>query len=56
MRVHEFAKMLGITSKDLVERIKQLGGSVKNHMSLLDAETLQLIQGKLGAKQALPSE
>ncbi len=49
MRVHELAKMLGMPSKDLIARINQLGGSVKNHMSQLDAATLQLIQGKVSA-------
>lgn len=47
MRVHELAKELGMTSKDLIARIQELGGEVKNHMSIVDASLLQLIQGKL---------
>ncbi len=36
MRVHELAKELGVTSKDLLPQIKKLGGDAKNHMSILD--------------------
>ncbi|MBN1688086.1 MAG: translation initiation factor IF-2 [Candidatus Omnitrophica bacterium] len=36
MRVHELAKELGITSKELIAQIKKMGGDVKNHMSLVD--------------------
>ncbi len=35
-RVHELAKTLGIGSKELVERLKELGVVVKNHMSVLE--------------------
>ena len=38
MRVHELAKELGVASKDLIVRIKELGHEVKNHMSLVDDE------------------
>ncbi|MDP3919300.1 MAG: translation initiation factor IF-2 [Candidatus Omnitrophota bacterium] len=51
MRVHELAKVLGMTSKDLMARIKQLGGSVKTHMSVVDEELLSLIQGKIESGQ-----
>ncbi|MCM8775470.1 MAG: translation initiation factor IF-2 [Candidatus Omnitrophica bacterium] len=47
MRVHELAKQLGMSSKDLLDRIKQLGGDVKSHMSLIDEGILNLIQGRL---------
>lgn len=51
MRIHELAKQLGMTSADLLARIKKLGGSAKSHMSVVDEETLSLIQGKLGKAQ-----
>lgn len=47
MRVHELAKELGMTSKDLMARIAELGGSVKSHMAIVDVELLTLLQGKL---------
>lgn len=55
MRVHELAKELGMTSKDLIARIQELGGEVKNHMSIVDASLLQLIQGKLKKASAKPA-
>jgi len=47
MRVHELAKELGLTSKDLLGRIRELGGDVKNHMAVVDVDLLMLIQGKI---------
>jgi translation initiation factor IF-2 len=51
MRVHELAKELGIPSKELIERIQQLGGTVKNHMSLVD----DAILAKLKAGKSQPA-
>lgn len=42
MRVHELAKKLGIPSKELVAQIKEEGGEVKNHMSVVDEEMVEL--------------
>lgn len=50
MRVHELAKTLGMSSKELMDRIRENGGEVKNHMSIVNVELLQLIQGKLHKK------
>lgn len=36
MRVHELAKKLGKTSKELITELKKQGVSVQNHMELLD--------------------
>ncbi len=36
MRVHELAKTLEINSKELIERLRELGVEVKNHMSTID--------------------
>jgi len=47
MRVHELAKEVGMSSKDLMARIAELGGSVKSHMAVVDVELLTLLQGKL---------
>jgi len=58
MRVHELAKTLGMTSKDLIDRIRSLGGDVKSHMTVINAEILSLIQGKVGQvkKESAPRE
>ncbi|MBI3307699.1 MAG: translation initiation factor IF-2 [Candidatus Omnitrophica bacterium] len=47
MRIHELAKSLGMSSKDLIERIRSLGGDAKTHMSVVDEETLRFLQGRL---------
>ncbi|MBI3316718.1 MAG: translation initiation factor IF-2 [Candidatus Omnitrophica bacterium] len=38
MRVHELAKTLGLTSKDLISQLEKLGASPKNHMSVVSQE------------------
>ena len=35
-RVHELAKTLGINSKELIEKLGELGVTVKNHMSAIE--------------------
>ncbi len=37
-RIHELAKELNITSKELIDKVTSLGISVKNHMSTLEEE------------------
>ncbi|MBU0650570.1 translation initiation factor IF-2 N-terminal domain-containing protein, partial [bacterium] len=49
IRVHELAKELGITSKDLISKLTDLGISVKGHMSSLDEEVCILVK-KSGEK------
>jgi translation initiation factor IF-2 len=44
MRVHELAKELGLTSKDLISKIRDLGGDVKNHMSLVGDEIAEKLR------------
>lgn len=41
MRVHELAKKLGITSKELIAQLNKQGVSVKNHMALLGDEVVK---------------
>ena len=43
LRVHEIAKDLKVTSKDVIERLAQHGVAVKNHMAVLDEEQLGLV-------------
>ena len=56
IRVYELAKKLGISSKELVVRLKGLKVEVKGHMSAIDAETAEIIEAELkGAAKAAPS-
>jgi len=47
IRVHELAKELGITSKELVQELLKLKVTVKGHMSSLDNDTAELIRHEL---------
>jgi len=44
MRVHELAKELGVTSKDLIGKLRDLGVEVKSHMSALDSTAIQRVR------------
>ncbi|OHW62803.1 translation initiation factor IF-2 [Andreesenia angusta] len=44
IRVYELAKDLGLTSKDLIEKLKELDIKVGNHMSTLDEETVEILK------------
>jgi len=46
MRVHELAKSLKLSSKELLEKLAGLGVEAKTHMSRLDEETVARIKGK----------
>lgn len=46
MRVHELAKELGISSKDILADLKIFGVEAKNHMSALDADAVKKIRDK----------
>ncbi|MDK2864228.1 MAG: translation initiation factor [Thermotogota bacterium] len=43
LRVYELAHKLGLESKELIEELESWGITVKNHMSVLDEETVNLI-------------
>jgi len=47
VRVHKLAKELGLTSKDLVERLHELKVDVKGHMSVLDDATAEIVRHEL---------
>lgn len=47
VRVHELAKQYNLRSKVLLELLEEHGIRVKNHMSLLDEETVALIKAEL---------
>lgn len=43
VRVYQLAKQLGVSSKDLIERLKELSVEVGNHMSALEDEDAKLL-------------
>jgi len=51
IRVHKLAKQLGLTSKELIEKLHGLKIEAKGHMSSLDDDTAVLVKGELGAKK-----
>lgn len=56
IRVYELAKKLGISSKELAAKLKDLKVEVKGHMSAIDAETAEIIEAELkGTAKAAPS-
>ncbi|MDI9391478.1 MAG: translation initiation factor IF-2 [Synergistota bacterium] len=55
IRVYELAKMLGLSSKELVNFLRELGVDVKTHMSSIDTETAQLVEEAFRGERT-PSE
>ncbi len=54
MKVHELARELGLTSKELIERLEAMKVPVRNHMSVLDDATVARIRkGTPAAPQAI---
>lgn len=49
-KVHELARELGLTSKELIEKLNQMGVSVTSHMSALDDDVVAKVQGDKGMK------
>lgn len=52
MRVYELARDLGVDSKQVLDYLKSLGHDVKNHMSVLDSESIARVKGKFGTAQS----
>ncbi|MBN1552873.1 translation initiation factor IF-2 [bacterium] len=44
MRVFELAKELGVKTKDLITELNENGVPIKNHMEVLDADTIEIIR------------
>jgi translation initiation factor IF-2 len=51
MRVYEFAKQIGLSSKDIIEELKKGGFDVKSHMSVVDEKAVAYIEKKYKPKQ-----
>lgn len=54
MRVHELAKELGMSSKDLLARLKERHIEAKNHMASLDEDVVKLFLEERQAKTGAP--
>jgi translation initiation factor IF-2 len=50
IRVHALAKQLGLSSKELLAKLKKLNVQAKGHMSALDEETAQIIRHELASE------
>ena len=56
VRVYELAKQYEVSSKEFVEELQGYGIPVKNHMSTLGSETVELIEAERNAAKAPPAE
>ena len=56
MRVHQLAKKLNITSRQLISELHKLKVDVKGHMSSIDDDTVVLIQQELKGKKIVREE
>lgn len=51
IRVYQLAKRYGLSSKAFIEELQKFGVPVKNHMSTLDPETVELIEAERNSKK-----
>jgi translation initiation factor IF-2 len=51
IRVHQLAKKLGLSSKEMLTRLSTLNIEAKSHMSMLDEETAEIILNELATEQ-----
>ncbi|MBU1933218.1 MAG: translation initiation factor IF-2 [Candidatus Omnitrophica bacterium] len=51
VRVHQLAKELGIASKELIEKLRELKIDVKGHMSSMDDDTATLVKEALSVNK-----
>ena len=52
IKIHEIAKKLGLTSKEVLERAKQLKINVKSHLSGVDEKQAETIEKSFSSKNA----
>ncbi|NEU29332.1 translation initiation factor IF-2 [bacterium LRH843] len=46
MRIYEYAKEKNVASKVIIDKVKELGIEVTNHMSVIDDKTIKLLEGE----------
>ncbi len=56
VRVYELAKRHGLSSKELIVFLEDLGLEIGNHMSTLDPETIMLVESEMAPEQETESE
>ena len=56
MRVHELAKELNLSSKELLPLLHGIGSEVKNHMGVVTDEQIQSLRSMNGASSSAPAE
>ena len=56
IRVYELAKRHGLSSKELIKILEELGVAIKNHMSSLDPETIMLVESELAPQQEITTD
>ena len=52
MRVHELAKKMNVSSKDILAKLHSLGVEAKNHMSSIEDTAIGLLQEEHGVKDS----
>lgn len=56
VRVHELAKELGLSSKETIEKLAQIGVEVKSHSSSVEEEVADKLRGKGKAASPKPTD
>ncbi|HEX5563753.1 MAG TPA: translation initiation factor IF-2 [Sporosarcina sp.] len=56
IRVHEYAKQVNRTSKEVIEELGKLNVNVTNHMSMLDKEATSKLDQRFGKGGSTPSD
>ena len=51
IKIHEIAKELGLTSKQIIEKANSLGIDVASHMSSIDDKQAKLIKDSLNGEK-----
>lgn len=54
MRVYALAREMGMSSKELLARLEEMGIEVSSHSSSLSDEEVEKVKGKLGQEKAAP--
>ncbi|MCW1926944.1 translation initiation factor IF-2 N-terminal domain-containing protein, partial [Bhargavaea beijingensis] len=55
MRVHEYAKKVNKSSREVIDELDKMKVDVKNHMSVLDSDTTAKLDRKFGQGGSRPN-
>lgn len=56
IRIHELSKELGVSSKTIIEKLKEIGINASSHMSAVDDEAANFIKNAYAAKTEEPAK